>query len=205
MRETEITVQVFQTKEELDTILKAQGFAVTRKFDLIDYYFSKYTQKELGAFEYKDLIANSFLLRRIAGDKTTDFLSYKKKQVDENGVVIAEEKFKCEIENLEDAIKIFNSAGIDCWCNLVQHLIIYQKEKSEFAVQVVDGLGVFIEYEEDETMAHLENEYQKIEEMVKRLKNLGLKLGDDYSCKKVFMKFKKEECLMGCTPKIGQL
>ncbi len=192
MAETEITVQVFQTKEELDKILKTQGFSVTREFDLIDYYFSKYSEKELRAFEYKDLIANSFLLRRIANDKTTDFLSYKKKQVDENGVVIAEEKLKCKIDNLEDAIKIFDNAGIGCWCNLVQHLIVYQRGKNEFAVQIIDGLGIFIEYEEDETMHQLENEYQKIEEMVRRLKNLGLKLGNDYSCKKVFMKFKKD-------------
>ena len=36
------------------------------------------------------------------------------------------------------------------------------------------------------------SEYEKINLMKNNLSNLGLKLGDDFSCKKVYMKFLKE-------------
>ena len=73
----------------------------------------------------------------------------------------------------------------------MQEMYIYNKNGMEFAVQIVDGLGVFIEYEEDESVAHLEIG-EKISKMVNKLKKLNLNIGDDYSVKKVYEKFLKE-------------
>ena len=70
-------------------------------------------------------------------------------------------------------------------------MLVYKKENVEFALQIIDELGIFIEYEEDETMQAL-SEKEKINVMLETLKNLGLKLGDDFSCKKVYLKFKKD-------------
>ena len=55
---------------------------------------------------------------------------------------------------------------------------------------MIENLGNFIEYEEDETMDGL-SEKQKIEKMANNLKELGFNLGTDYSVKKVYLKFKQ--------------
>ena len=68
---------------------------------------------------------------------------------------------------------------------------MFENDKFGFAIQVVDGLGTFIEYEETESIKHLP-EQEKINSMLADLKSLGINFGSDYSCKKPYMKFKKE-------------
>lgn len=190
MKETEITVEVFNTPEEITDILTQQGFRVVRKVDMIDYYYSKEPIEQLKNFEYRDLMKSSILIRQLKSNNTKNLIIFKDKNLDNNGNVISEEKVNCSIDDIDNAIKIFNLAGLNCWCNLIQHMSIFQKGNIEFAVQDVEGLGVFIEYEEDETMKNLSPE-AKIQLMLKTLNNLGLKIGDDFSCKKPFLKFKK--------------
>lgn len=190
MQETEITVQVFNKLEEIKTILDKQGFAHIKTKTLNDYYFSRFDNQTIKELHYPQLLANSFLIREIGlPDKKIVELLYKNKSIDENGVVISEEKIKSNLDDFENAVKVLKKAGLNCWCNLKQDLFIYAKEKIEFALQVVEGVGIFIEYEEDESMTGL-SEQEKINIMLANLKEIGLKLGDDYSCKKVFMKLK---------------
>ena len=191
MKETEITIEVFDTLDQINRILKEKGFIVERKYDLIDYYYSKYSIVELNKFNYKELINNSFLVRQFVDDSPTSSIIFKNKDLDNLGNVIREEKVKCGIKDLDNALRIFNLAGLNCWCTLNQHVLIYKKDSIEFAVQIVDDLGIFIEYEEDDTMFNM-SEQEKIDLMFNALQGLGLKLGKDYSCKKVYLKFKKQ-------------
>ena len=63
-------------------------------------------------------------------------------------------------------------------------------ETAEYTADV-DGLGTFIEYEENDDIKHL-SEQEKIDSMLNDLRSLGINFGSDYSCKKPYMKFKKE-------------
>ena len=58
-------------------------------------------------------------------------------------------------------------------------------------VQHIDDLGIFIEYEEDASVANLETE-QKFEAMAEKLKSIGLKMGTNFSVKKAYEKFIKD-------------
>ena len=191
MKEMEITVEVFDSLEHVLRLLEEKNYKLLEKYDINDFYYSKYSIEELKNFKYKDLIANSFLLREIIDDKPKNLLTYKNKELDANGNVIAEEKIKCEIKDLSSAIKIFNLAGINCWSKLNQHLYVFKKGTTEFSVQVVEDLGIFIEYEENGSMSGLSAQ-EKINYMLNEIKKLGIKVGDDFSCKKIFLKFKKE-------------
>jgi len=66
---------------------------------------------------------------------------------------------------------------------------VYKKDEICFVVQCIKDLGIFIEYEEDDSMKNM-NEKEKFNYMSKIVKQLGLKLGQNYSCKKVYMKIK---------------
>lgn len=183
--ETEITVQVFETEENLVKKLESLGFQKTEDVLMKDSYFSKYSLSKLKKMSYKNVLKNSLLVRSFGGERNSNWLVYKNKVV-KNDVVVQEEKIKTSIDSVENTKEILLHAGLCNWCNLTQNMHIYKKEETVFAVQVVEGLGTFIEYEEDETMAGF-SIAQKIKHMKSKLLELGLNLGDDFACKKPFM------------------
>jgi len=191
MKETEITVQILDDVNELINMLKNKNFSLEDEFDMIDYYFSKDDTETLKKLEYLDIINHSFLVRQIVGNDNSVNLMFKSKELDEKGNVIAEEKVKTPVASLEKALKIFRLSGLNNWCEIKQHMLVWKRGETEFAIQIVDGLGAFIEYEETESMKNF-TEQEKIDAMLADLKGLGINIGDDYSCKKVYMKFMKE-------------
>lgn len=191
MRETEITVEVFDRLENINKILMDQGFEIIRQFNLNDLYYSKYSIEELKRMNYAEMLRNSLLVRDVIDDNPVSQIVFKDKMLDENDNVISEEKFICKIDNINNASKVFDMIGLTCWSDLRQKIYVYSKSNVEFAVQVIDDLGIFIEYEEDDTMKGL-SENEKIAVMLNNLKNIGLNIGKDYSCKKVYLKFQKE-------------
>ena len=186
MKETEITVEVLSSTEELIDTLVAQDFKLLREVNMNDYYISKCSFEEIKKMPYSDIMNNSFLVRELAGKKE---LLFKKKNI-VDGQVVSEEKIHCSIDNIDSAIKIFELSNLNIWCNLKQHMWIYGKDKIKFTIQQVEGLGTFIEYEEDETMVGL-TDNEKIQFMLNNLRNLNIKIGDDFNCKKVFLMLQK--------------
>ena len=126
------------------------------------------------------LIINDFAIKSL----------YSNKVVDTNNVVLSEQKVKTKVDSLENCLQIYKLAGLTCWCELVQTIYVLKKGDIELLLQKVEGLGSFIEYEETENMKDL-SEHQKIDALLNDLKQLNLQIGADYSCKKVYMKFKK--------------
>ena len=191
MKETEITVEILDDVKGLIEMLKNKNFSLEDEFDMIDYYFSKDDTETLKKLEYLDIINHSFLVRQIIGNDNSVNIMFKSKELDDKGNVIAEEKVKTPVENLDKAIKIFKLSGLNNWCEIKQHMLVFKRGETEFAIQIVDGLGSFIEYEETASMSEF-TEQEKIDAMLADLKGLGINIGSDYSCKKVYMKFLKE-------------
>ena len=183
--ETEITVQVFNSFKETDKILKGQGFKLVEEFQLNDWYFSHIKNAKNAA--YARLLKNSFLLREVIGDSHTFKLCYKNKEINRKGDVIGEQKTSAKIEDFDKTLKIFTQSGLNNWCVLKNHSYAYEKDNLRFSLQVIEALGTFIEYEEDDFMKEMRTN-EKIEFMKNVVSSLGLKLGNDFSCKKVYMK-----------------
>ncbi len=190
MKETEITVQVFATLEAIDLTLAKQGFKKQQVITVIDSYYSKYTLAELQAMTYPALIKNSILVREIMQDYPFYQIVYKQKEYDQEGHVIAEEKVATAVADLKKICAIFELAGLTKWSNLINHSTVYQKDAVELVIQNVKGLGIFLEFEENETLKDLTPK-AKIERMKAIIKTLDLPLGNDFSCKKVYLKFKQ--------------
>ena len=191
MKETEITVQVYESIQQLHEKLLNNNFTLAEKCVMEDYYFSKFDISELKNMSYKQILKNSILVRKCEDDTK---IVYKNKEIDNDNNVICEEKITLPITDIKPAIKIFELSGLNNWCNITQEMYLYKNNKMEFMVQVVDGLGIFIEYEEDESVAHLDPK-EKMNVMAESLKLLGLNIGTDFSVKKVYQKFLKENNL----------
>ena len=188
MKQTEITVQIFEEAEELAGKLKNNKFELVGRYRLVDYYFSKYNTITLKNMSYADIIKNSFLVRECDGDAS---IVYKNKEIDKYNNVISETKKRLKITDNQVAKEVFLSAGLNNWCNLVQDMYYYKNNEMKIIVQHIDDLGIFIEYEEDASVANLETE-QKFEAMAEKLKSIGLKMGTNFSVKKAYEKFIKD-------------
>jgi len=186
MRETEITVQVIQTLAEIERILRAQGYDRIETYQMTDRYFSRIA--EAAKTDYVTLMKNSFLLRSTGG-KTR--LCYKNKEVDREGNVISEEKTETVVDDPEKAAAIFRAAGLTEYCTVENESYVYRKGEISFAIQVIKDLGIFLECEENETMRGLPAK-EKLSRLTETVKGLGLRLGENYSCKKVYMLLQKK-------------
>lgn len=188
MSSTEITVQVFEKAEDAKRKLVKNGFNLIETYTLNDFYFSKYPLSRLKKMSYKSLIKNSFLLRETTGSATSVCIEHKAKKVGKNDVVLSEEKISSFVDGM-GALDVFLRAGLTMWANIKNHSFVFEKDGFEFVLQVVDGLGVFVEIEEQGGMQNLSSS-KKIAALKACANGLGLRLGSDYSCKKPFMLFK---------------
>lgn len=189
MKETEITVQVFEEKEQILSHLQKQGFKLERTFQLNDWYYIRYDN--ISGMNYQELLSQSILVRQIIADSEKCQICFKDKVYDKDGNVICEEKIVSLVDNLENTKQILLRAGLNNYCTLMNNSFVFRKGDIYFALQVIEDLGIFIEYEEDETMPQGLTPNEKIDIMLNRVKSLGLPIGENYSCKKVQMYLQK--------------
>lgn len=189
---TEITVEVLENIEKAKRMIEEKGFRCTEIFEIDDLYYSRLSLEELMKLNYAELIKNSFLIRKlITKDEVFATLIYKDKIVDDNEIVIGETKIKSSVADVDSLKEIFKLTNLTCWCELHQHMSIFDNSKTSFMLQEVENLGNFIEYEEDLSLHEIDT-YKKIEILKERIKELGILLGDDFSCKKTYLKFKND-------------
>ncbi len=114
------------------------------------------------------------------------------KTIDSNGDVIAETKTTSPLLYRNATLKILDSAGINNWCKLSTHIVVYENAGKQFAIQAVKDLGIFLEYEAEDLPEIAGDPYQVIADIKYILSQTGLKLGNDYNEKKVYRKFLAE-------------
>ena len=102
MRNLEITVKVNISKEDLNNYLLNNGFKVVDKYDCYDRYM---INKDLDISNMNDLdvIKNCVLVRDLPNIKKC--LTFKKKEYDNKGNIIKQEKVDCIVENIDNALK----------------------------------------------------------------------------------------------------
>ena len=88
------------------------------------------------------------------------------------------------------ASTLFDQMGLKNWCHVKNNSTTYKYNEYEFCFQNVENLGLFIEFEEEKFMKDMPFK-EKVELMKNVLNSLGLKLGDNYFCKKIEMLIKK--------------
>ena len=192
MAETELTVEVFGGFNNVIKHLEENGFQRLETFTISDQYFSKFPKEEILTQSYEDMINSSLILRELSGDISKKQMLYKNKTYNANGDCISEEKTSCRISSTKNASKLLINIGMSCWCQITQQIVVFKNQQMQFAVQDVDGVGTFIEYEERGNFSSLSDE-EKIKTMKENLSSLGLNMGNNFFCKKVKMKIEAEK------------
>ena len=186
--ETEITVQVFETLDTVDKVLKNKGFKVRDRFELHDNYFT--TLKNVDGLDFQTLIANSVLVRRLVREDKTEkyILTYKAKEFNSNGSVISENKVNVLVDDATKTAEILRLGGLKKWVNVDNYSIVYKRGDEELCFQDVKGVGLLVEVEENASMADL-SPNEKIAALKAQIFATGFKLGSDFSCKKAMMAY----------------
>ena len=152
MKNTEITVQVFDDYENIKEKLLEKGYTETEILTGEDYYFTTLKPSEIKVSSYSNLIHSSIIIRSVSeqfSGKKFNTILYKNKILDENENELSEEKFAISIDNISNAKKIFAFSGLQNWVTVKQENHFFKCGEKTIIVGKVKMLdGCFIEIEE---------------------------------------------------------
>lgn len=188
MKQIEITTYVNNTLQEVDDILKRQGFKVIRKSKIKDIYKTlKYN--ELNKNNILNILSESVLIRYLKVNDKDEYkkLTYKNKIYD-NDIVISKEKINVTIDDINKMNKLLELIGLKTIANVNYDVIVYSNDDIEFCFQSVENLGLLLEYENKNDYDGYTNEEILSEKfkMLKEIQKYGLNISNDIDVKKAF-------------------
>lgn len=193
MRQIEITTYVNHSLDEVDKILTAQSFRIIRKSRIEDDY-KVYESYKLNRTNILDVLSKCVLIRylNIVGEKEFKKITYKKKEY-QNDLVLSEEKISINIDDIKNANKLFDILGFRTIVNVKYNVVVYSNDDIELCFQEVEGLGLLLEYENENNFDVCSNE-EIIREKIKMLNEVRkykLNVTDDVDIKKAYILIKK--------------
>ncbi len=188
MKQIEITVKVNNSLEQVDSILKEQGFKIIRNSRIEDKYMSNQFGK-LTKDNILDILKSCVLIRflNVSNGEVFKRITYKNKAYN-GSTVISEEKINITIDNIEKAKKIFEKLGFKKIVEVNYDVIVYEKNGIELAFQNVENLGLLLEYENTNDYTEFSNEIiiKEKEKMLDEIKRLKIDIENDYDVKKAY-------------------
>lgn len=143
----EITVKVVCSKEDLLKHLKNKGFKEGRVFSLDDYYFIP-KDFDIEKMTTREIISKAVIIRYIVNEgKVRQVITFKIKEINDNGDIINQQAINCDIYNIEEAKKLFETIGYYEIMNIKESDIIYSKNGLELALKFINNGEILIEIE----------------------------------------------------------
>ena len=179
-KNNEVTIKVIDTKENLIKILINKGFKKGIKFSLDDYYFIP-SNIDVNKMSTREILSKAVIIRDIIDEnKETKKITFKRKNIDEKGNILAQDSINCDIDNIEDAKRLFKAIGYSEIMNIKEKDIVYYKNNFELALKFVDNGDLLIEIETEEN-----TEWNTIDKIIKIVKELNLPIEEgNYFIKK---------------------
>ena len=171
--ENEITVKVECSKENLLKCLKENGFSKGRIFSLDDYYFVP-KSLDVENMDTREIIAKAIIIRYINHEgKISQKITFKIKEFDDNGDITNQKAINCEIYDINEAKRLFETLGYYQIMNIKESDEIYSKNGFELAIKYIEKGDILIEVETQEntdwdTIDKIKNIFLKINIPIKK-------------------------------------
>lgn len=183
----EITVKVKCELEELYKILEENGFKISDKFSMTDYYFIP-ESLNLSQMSVREILVKAVLIRDILG-KTSDEISkkitVKIKNFDEYGNILSQKSVNCDINSIEDAKNLLKAMRYKEIMNIKEDDIVYEKDDFELVIKNVINSDNLIEVETND-------KYDTIEKLIKKINEINIPIyTDNYFVKKAEVELEK--------------
>lgn len=188
MKQIEITVRLNENMQSAIRKLEMQGFKKIRESEIDDVYMTS-KLNELNKDNIQYILKKSVLLRKLKlENKEIKKITYKNKEIDEKSDIISEQKINLDCNDLEKAKDLFEHLEFEKLIRVKYKVIVYSKDKVEYAFQDVENLGTLIEYEntEDFEGKTLEEINNAKETMYNEIKDTGICLTKEKEVKKAF-------------------
>ena len=197
MLQTEITVQLFEDIKDVENKLIKLGFCKTEELNIQENYFTNLKNDALKNASYSNLLVTSVILRSYTTLKNkipTAMLIRRLENLDSHNYAVGEERVIKEVEDEVHSRKVMTNIGYTNWVTLKQKNIYYKKGEITIILSDVEGLGNFIEVEEYPSISNLV-ETEKIDILKQYIKSFNFNIGNDFSCKKVYMLYQKNNTI----------
>lgn len=186
----EITVKLKCTIQEIDNIFADKGFKIIEKFILDDtYYIPK--SLELKHMNHREILSKAILLREVTElmpVKKNIKLTFKNKEIDENGDILNQTKVDCEIVNAETGKEFIEAIGYKKLMNILEFDTVYEKEGFKIAVKDIKDGDKLIEVETLENNSKCDT----IDKIKQKINGLNIPIDtNDYFIKKAEIELKK--------------
>lgn len=182
--ENEVTVRVICSKENLLKYLINKGFKEGRKFSLDDYYFIP-NSLDIKNMSTREILSKAIIIRCIIDDgKIVQKVTFKTKDIADNGDIISQRAINCDVLNIDDAKRLFEALDYYEIMNIKENDVIYYKNKFELAIKYIENSDILIEIETEP-----DTEWDTIE----KIKNILLKINLPIEKNKYFIKKAENE------------
>mgnify|MGYP004590302797 CR=1 FL=1 len=186
----EITLKIKCNIEEFYKILEEKNFKIIDEFFMNDIYF---IPENLNIYEMstREILSKALIIRDISGnmsDKITKKITFKIKNIDENGNILSQEAINCDILNINDAMKLLEAIGYKKIMNIKENDVVYEKNGFKLAVKdIVDG-DKLIEIETEEDNIELDT----IDKLIKKVDEFNIPVcKDNFFVKKAEVELNK--------------
>ena len=178
--ENEVTVKVICPKDELISFLENQEFKLGKEFSLDDYYYIP-SSLNIENMSTREILSNAIILRYIVDDgKIVQKITYKIKNIAKNGDIINQKTINCNVQNIEDAKKIFEALDYYEIMNIKEDDVIYSKNDFELAIKFIENSDILIEIETE-----VDTKWDTIEKIKNIITEINLPIEkDNYFIKK---------------------
>ncbi len=185
--ENEITVKVECSKEELLKILNSNGFKKVTVFSLDDYFYIP-KNLDIENLTTREIISQAVIIRYIVNEnKISQKITFKIKEIDDNGDIIKQKAINCEIYNINEAKKLFETLGYYQIMNIKEIDEVYSNKGFELAIKYIEKGDILIEVETEENTDW--DTIEKIKNIISKI-NLPIKK-DEYFVKKAEIELNK--------------
>ena len=165
----EITVKITSSKSEFIDSLKNKGFHEVEKFTLEDDFFIP-REVDVSKMTPREILAKAILVRRCVGNSGDNILlSFKEKNIDENGDIISQKSTNCKVVKRNDAIEFVKSIGYNFLMNIKEKDVVYEDGRLSIAIKDIENGDLLAEMETDENM-----KISTIEELEKTVEEMNL-------------------------------
>ena len=179
----EITVKVNTSINEMEEILKNKGFKLSDKFTCEDYYFIP-KNIDIKKETVREILQKAIIVRQVKNDKV---LVFKKKEIDENGNILKQEKFECNILDIKETKEFLEAIGYKNIMNILEEDICYSKNGLELLLKDIKNSNILMEIETQDI-----DGFRTIEDLKEKLLKLNLPIDmNNFFVKKAEMELEK--------------
>ena len=166
----EITVKVKGNISELYSKIEKKGFRIIDEFTMNDTFLIP-NNLPIETMSTRDILANAVLVRDIEGKtekRRTKKLTFKRKNIDNEGNILSQDSINCDILNVQDAKKFMEAIGYREIMVIIEDDQVYEKNGLELAIKNIKNADTLIEIETEENNSEI-NTIDKLKEKINGL------------------------------------